>query len=211
MNKPSILIADAQHITRMGLAQILAESYDIYQAENYEDAVDIVREIRPEVLLIDYNTPDGFSFEAILEIKRLAEKIRVIAISSDTDEQRILKVIEYGTNGFLTKECDPDEINLAVRSVLKGERFFCNRVLDIILQKKLQTEDDCEPTSLTERENEITALIAAGYTNKAIADTLHLSPHTVHTHRKNIMRKLNAKSTSDLVLYAVRVGLVKPE
>lgn len=211
MNKPSILIADAQHITRMGLAQILASDYQTYQAESREDALEIVREEKPQVVLIDYNTPEGFSFEDIETIKELADKIKIIAISSDTDEQRVLKVIEYGTNGFLTKECDPDEINLAVRSVLKGERFFCNKVLDIILQKKLTPEDNCEPTSLSERENEITALIAAGLTNKAIADTLHLSPHTIHTHRKNIMRKLNAKSTSDLVLYAVKVGLIKPE
>lgn len=211
MNKPSILIADAQHITRMGLAQILVTDYDTYQAENREDAFEIMREVKPQLVLIDYNTPEGFSFEDIDNIRQLTEKVKIIAISSDTDEQRVLKVIEFGTNGFLTKECDPDEINQAVKAVLKGERFFCNKVLDIILQKKLNPEDNCEPTSLSERENEITGLIASGYTNKAIADTLHLSPHTIHTHRKNIMRKLNAKSTSDLVLYAVKVGLIKPE
>ncbi len=211
MNKPPILIADAQHITRMGLAQILATDYETYPAENREDAFEIIREIQPQIVLIDYNTPEGFSFEDVRTIKKLAEKVKIIAISSDTDEQRVLQVLEFGTNGFLTKECDPDEINQAVCAVLKGERFFCNKVLDIILKKKLNPEDNCEPTSLSERENEITALIASGYTNKAIADTLHLSPHTIHTHRKNIMRKLNAKSTSDLVLYAVKVGLIKPE
>lgn len=210
MDKPSVLIADAQPITRMGLAQILSFSCKILQAGTSKEAFQILENEHPQVVLIDYNAAEGFSFEDVQTIKSLAEKTKIIAISSDTDESRILKVIEFGANGFLTKECDPDEINLAVRSVLKGERFFCNKVLDIILQKKVG-EDDCEPTTLTERENEVTALIAEGLTNKAIADVLHLSPHTVHTHRKNIMRKLNAKSTSDLVLYAVKMGLVKTD
>lgn len=210
MDKSSILIADAQHLTRMGLAQILSFHYTTFEAGNREEAFTTMHTKSPSVVLIDYNSHEGFSFEDIKTIRDLSEKVKIIAISSDTDENRILKVIEFGTNGFLTKECDPDEINQAVRAVLKGERFFCNKVLDVILQKKI-TDDDCEPTSLSERENEITALIAGGYTNKAIADTLHLSPHTVHTHRKNIMRKLNAKSSSDLVLYAVRVGLIRAE
>lgn len=103
----------------------------------------------------------------------------------------------------------------AVFAITKGEKFFCNKIIDAILQKHLYQngeplEEDCAPTSLSPREIEITCLIAEkGFTNKEIAKQLFLSIHTVHTHRKNIMKKLGIRSASELVRYAISTGIIK--
>ena len=121
-------------------------------------------------------------------------------------------VLEKGVEGYLTRECDEDEIIHAIFAIAKGEKFYCNKVMDIILNKQYNPEDNnCEPTTLTQRETEITALIAKGMTNKSIAEQLHLSPHTVHTHRKNILRKLGINSVSELTLYAINIGLIESD
>lgn len=92
----------------------------------------------------------------------------------------------------------------------KTKNFFCNKILDIILAKHLSKEDDdCAPTELTVRELEIVGLIAEGHSTKDIAEELCLSTHTVYTHRKNVMRKLNVNSASELILYAINTGLVR--
>ena len=95
---------------------------------------------------------------------------------------------------------------------LKERSSFCNKVLDIVLNKHLYEgeEENCEPTVLTKRETEITALLASGKTNKEVATELCLSPHTVHTHRKNVMKKLNLRSASDITRYAMNTGLLNP-
>ena len=205
-----VLIADAQQVTRIGLAQLLAGQYQVHEAETPEQAERLLAQHQPQVLLIDYLFP-GFMVADLQRLRQAAPQVRVLAISSDSDEQRILKMLESGVSGYLTKHCKAEEIRLAVQTVSRGEKFFCNKVLDLILKKHVtKDEEDCEPTILTERELEVTGYIAQGLTNKEIAQELHLSPHTVHSHRKNVMRKLKAKSASDIILYAVQIGLIKP-
>lgn len=151
------------------------------------------------------------------ELKNLIASVRnrysglpILLIADTSDASAVLKSIDVGIRGFLTKECDGDEILHAIHSLVKGERFFCNNVLNILLNKNLIEEEDCSPTGLTEREVEIIQEIAGGLTSKQIADKLHISTHTVQTHRKNIMRKLQVGSVSELILYAIRMGLVEP-
>ena len=124
----------------------------------------------------------------------------------------MLKLLESGINGCVTRSCSEDEIINAIFSIAKGEKFFCNKVVDVILNKHLyQKEEDCAATVLSGREAEVTGLIASGLTNKEIATELFLSSHTIHTHRKNIMRKLKLKSVSELTIYAINTGLYNPE
>ena len=111
----------------------------------------------------------------------------------------------------MTFECDEEEIIHAIFAIYKGEKFYCNKVLDIVFNKHLfkKEDDNCEPTNLTVRETEITILITKGNTNKEVAELIHLSPHTIHTHRKNIMKKLGLKSVSELTIYAISTGLIQ--
>jgi DNA-binding NarL/FixJ family response regulator len=123
----------------------------------------------------------------------------------------LFAAVACGVTSFLTKTCDETEIFSAVRAAAKREKFFCSKVLDVLLEKHFPGTDNCAATELSVRETEIVRLVAEGYSSKDIAKMLFLSPHTVHTHRKNILRKLGIGSTSELVLYAVNTGLVKLE
>lgn len=164
-----------------------------------------------DLLVIDYQAGGFDSVSTITRIRQAFPAQKMLVISGVIDNTQVLQVLEQGTEGFLTYECDEAEIVHSIFAIAKGEKFFCNKVLDIILNKHLYNtaEDNCSPTSLSERENEITALIAQGKTSKEIAEQLFLSPHTVHTHRKNIMKKLGVKSASELTLYAINVGLIQ--
>jgi two-component system invasion response regulator UvrY len=100
---------------------------------------------------------------------------------------------------------------MAIQSTAKGEKFFCHKILDIILEKHFAPAPrGLDPTVLTIRETEILKLLAAGYSTQKIADQLHVSPHTIHTHRKSIIRKLNIKSPTEFVIYAMDFGLINP-
>jgi DNA-binding NarL/FixJ family response regulator len=162
-------------------------------------------------VIIDHQCPNYFSIQSVFSVRKRFPEQKMLIISGINNNSDVLQVLEQGTQGYLTHECDEGEIKHAIFSIAKGEKFFCNKVLDIILNKHLYTadEDNCAPTSLTLRENEITSLIAQGFTNKQIAEQLFLSPHTIHSHRKNIMKKLGIKSTSELTVYAINVGLIQ--
>ena len=137
----------------------------------------------------------------------------ILVISNDQQKSRVLTVLETGIHGYVTGECCEDEISRAVVAVAKGEKFFCNKIIDVLLEKKISNgeEPDCEPTILTEREIEISTLLAEGLNGKTVADKLCISHHTVHTHRKNIMKKLKIKTAYELTIYAINTGLIKVE
>ncbi len=123
-------------------------------------------------------------------------------------KENVLKIINSGALGWLTKECEKNEILAALESMARGERFICNKILDVILEKK-HGETNAE-NDLTDREVEIIKLIAERYSNQEIAEKLFISIHTVYTHRKNIMKKLQLKSPVELILYAIDKGIIPP-
>jgi len=143
-------------------------------------------------------------------IKQESPKQKVLVIGDTENAREVLWLLEQGVDGYLTRECDRDEIIHAVFAIIKGERFFCNKVLNILVERHMLKDevDDCSATNLTLREMDITRLIAEGKTSKEIATQLIISQHTVQTHRKNIMRKLKMNSVSELTLYAVNTGLI---
>jgi two-component system invasion response regulator UvrY len=208
-----IIIADTQFIAREGLKSILAAEPDltiVAEAGDKQQMLQLVKKHRPEVVIIDYNNPGFYQAADIVEIKKNSPKTGVMVISSDHSRQNIFEVLEYGVKNFLTKECDRQEIIEAIRATARGEKFFCHKIIDLILEKHIQkNEVDCEPTLLSDRENEVITLIAVGLTNKQIGGKLNLSPHTISTHRKNIMRKLRVNTVSEITMYAFRLGLIK--
>jgi len=213
MQSIRLLLADSQYLIRLGLKSLLARNKHIKivgESSNTEELLTKVHDLQPDVVLMDYKNSHHFNLEDIKEIKTISPSSKMLIISSDDDKNNIFKVIEYGINSFLTKECSEEEIMNAIVATAKNEKFFCNKILDIILAKHLSKEDDdCAPTELTVRELEIVGLIAEGHSTKDIAEELCLSTHTVYTHRKNVMRKLNVNSASELILYAINTGLVR--
>jgi DNA-binding NarL/FixJ family response regulator len=208
-----ILHANSNTLVRAGLKALLKKGGGvdkIWEAEDNDELFEKLQEKQPDLLVMDFDQPGLFHDADVIRVRKEYPDLKVLLISTDEEHSRILALLETGIHGYLTRECDEDEVVSSIFSVAGGEKFYCNKVINIILDKKLapDVEDNCEPTSLSVRETEITTLIAEGMTNKEIAAKLFLSPHTVNTHRKNIMKKLGVNSASGLIMYAVNAGLV---
>lgn len=208
-----ILHANANILMANGLNALIHKGGGVDQLTVCKSEVELFNKLSNmtfDLVVIDPLASGYFDVSTSMKIKQLYPKQKVLIISDIEHPREVLSILEKGVQGYLTRQCDEDEIIHAIFAIARGEKFYCNKVLDIILNKQFDTEDEnCEPTILTERENEITALIASGLTNKEIADQLHLSPHTIHTHRKNIIKKLGVKSVSELTVYAMNVGLIQ--
>lgn len=212
MLKTTILLADAQYLVRVGLRCILSKHSDfevVGEVANEEDLSAALSALQPDVVILDYDGPDNFSRDSINTILANSPAPKILIISEDRDKNAIFKVLESGVQSFLTKTCDEQEIADAVRAAMKGDKFFCTRIVDILLEKSFGKADSCAPTPLSPREIEIVQLVAKGYIAKEIADLLHLSTHTVYTHRKNIMKKLQLQTPSELMLYALNNGILE--
>jgi DNA-binding NarL/FixJ family response regulator len=211
LQSTSILIADSQYLIRFGLRKLLSQIDGLKVIAEAVNDVDLAAELKatqPNVVILDYNQPTHFSTDTVIKIKQISPNTNVLIISDDNQKHGIYQVLEYGVNSYLTKTCGEEEIIDAVKATAKGEKFFCNNVLNYILEKSFPREDDCSPTPLSPREIEVVTLVASGLIAKEIASELNLSTHTIYTHRKNIMKKLNLSSASELVLYAVNNGMV---
>ena len=196
-----------------GLAPILASGGGVEKiqiASKEEEMFELLEQHHYDLLVMDPLDGEAFSANTTHRIRKEHPNLKVLIISKVTSPKEVLAVLEKGVEGYLTRQCDEAEIKHAIFAINKGEKFYCNKVLDIILNKQFgpEEEENCEPTVLSDRETEITVLIAKGLKNKEIADQLCLSHHTVHTHRRNILRKLGVKSASEITLYAMNAGLI---
>jgi len=209
-------VADSNKLIVLGLETVLSNVDDIElvgHAETGEDLLKMVKDDHLDVILMDFTAP-GYNLEFIPEIFKISPCTRVIAITPDQEAATIINALKAGVTSYVKKNCDFDEIIDSVRETSKGSKFFCGKILETIRRDKIDPEDEdltnfnCQPIHLSEREQEIITLIAEGHTNTAIAEQLFLSPHTVNTHRKNIMQKLGIKNTASIVVYAVKANLV---
>lgn len=212
----SIIIADNQYLVRQGLKFLLKKQPNLEllgEVTDEEELLDMLKGIKPDVVVMDYNQEGAFSTETVAKIKIISPLTNILIISADDHKETIYQVLEHGVNSFITKTCDEEEIIDAVKAASKKEKFFCTKVLDYLLEKSFPKSEDvafCAPTPLSPREIEIVQLIAQGLIAKEIADRLCLSTHTIYTHRKNIMKKLQLNSASELMIYAVNHGIIDP-
>ena len=207
------VIADNQPLTVAGLERFLSEKQSIKvvgKVKKGEELVAVVEKFQPSLLIVDYNSPGYVALDDVRNAMASSSKTNVLILSSDNNKASILEALQLGVKGYITKECSLEEVGMAVQATSKGEKFFCHKVLDIIMEKHFNVTPESEPTVLTTRETEILTLIAHGHSTQVIADTLCLSPHTVQTHRKSIIKKLNIKSPTQFVIYAMDLGLLKP-
>lgn len=211
-----VAVADSNKLINLGLDVVLSREADISlvaDCENSEQLSRILKKERVDVVLMDFTAP-GFSLEYIPEIFRISPKTRVVAITPDQEGPTIINALKAGVTSYVKKDCDFDEIRSSVRETARGTKFFCGKILETIRLTDIDPDDEdfknfsCESVQLSEREQEIITLIAEGYTNSAIAEKLFLSPHTVNTHRKNIMHKLGVRNTAAIVVYAIKTNLV---
>jgi len=213
MEKIKVLVADTQYLVRLGIVKILNsdERFEcVGESSNSKELRKDLVETRPDIVTMDYAQEGSFTLEDIKLIKENLPDAKVLIITSDENSQNVFQAIEYGAISFLTRYCDEEEILSALISTAKDEKFICHRVVDIIINKNMgKKKPDCSGVKLTVRELEVMQLTANGLTAKEIASKLFLSLHTVYTHKKNIMKKLNISSSSEMILYAINNGLAR--
>jgi DNA-binding NarL/FixJ family response regulator len=211
MNKISVLIADNQYLIRIGLKHLLSAQKDmtvVGECRNEKELLEKLPTLLPNIVITDHAQAGKFDENTILKIKELSPTTNILIISADKNRQSIYQVLENGVTGFLTKECIDKEILDAVTATAKNERFYCNRVMNHIMEKSFGKEENKEKIPLSDREIEVVKLVVEGKIAKEIAVQLNISTHTVYTHRKNIMKKLKMSTAPELVLYAVENGII---
>lgn len=213
-----VVIADSNYLIRTGLNAILSQVDDfelVGEANSGEQLIDIVQTFHPEVVMLDF-AARNFSVDDIPKVLKRSPKTRLVAITGEQSGITILSALRAGVVSYIKKDCDVHEILDSIRETARGGRFFCGQILQTLRQESIDVNDldildaTCEPVTISERELEVITLIAEGYTNNEIAEKLYLSPHTVNTHRKNIMQKLGVNNTAAIVMYAVKTQLVSP-
>jgi two-component system response regulator NreC len=212
-----ILIADDHGIVRAGLKLLLERIPDmevVGEAADGRDAVRLAQDLRPNVAIVDIGMPLLNGIEAAAQTIRDNERVGVLILSMYKDESYIVKALDAGAKGYLLKDNADDDIERAIRSVSIGRPFFSPSIAQTLLDdyvrlmRERQVQDSYD--LLTEREREVLQLLAEGKSNKEAAAILNVSPYTVETHRTNLMQKLGLHNTAEIVLYAVRKGIITP-
>lgn len=209
-----ILVADDHPLIRHGLRQVLegARFSVCGEAEDGLRAVELAHELRPDVVVMDLHMPGADGLEATRLIRALEAAPQVLVVSAMDSEQLVFGVLEAGARGYVLKSDASRLIPTAVAALAAGETFFSGRISELVLHGFLKPGEmpagSAAAGRLSAREREIVALLASGRTGKEAATTLGISPKTVEAHRTNIMRKLDLHSVAELVLYAVRTGIV---
>ncbi|MBL8237680.1 MAG: response regulator transcription factor [Bryobacterales bacterium] len=208
--KTRILLADDHAVVRQGFRMILGAQPDmeiIGEAGNGREAVSMSEALHPDVVVMDVAMPELNGIEATRRITETAPHTRVLALSMHKDSVYVREILRAGARGYLLKDSIDVDLLAAVRAVAKGEGYLSPGVSDTVLSDYRKHVTD--PLDLlSSREREVLQLIAEGKTNKDIATLLNLSVYTVDAHRGRIMEKLNLHSTSELVRFAVRKGLI---
>jgi len=215
MAKIRILLGDDHTLLRTGLRKILEEQHDwavVAEASDGRDAVRQTLATEPDVVILDIGMPLLNGIEATRQIVRRLPNIRVLILSMHSDEAYIIQALQAGARGYLLKDSADTELIRAVTAVAAGKSFFSPAVAKVMLDdyvRQLAEKGIVDRfESLSEREREIFQLIAEGHSNKETADLLSISPATVETHRAHILQKLDVHNTAELVLYAVRRGVI---
>lgn len=213
MSKLRVIYAEIQPLLVEGLRFILMNSAlakDVHPVQNSDMLNNALLAFEPDILVIDYSIENAFSLSDIMHTLENFPKVKILVISNDLDRSKILSVLEAGIHGYITKSESTEEICNAIRKIMLDGKYFCSFIIDVLVNKQnFQTLILKEEDVLTKREKDIVKHIANGNTNKQIGELLSISHHTVHTHRKNVMKKLGVNSSTELTLYAVNNDLLK--
>ncbi|MCC6690142.1 MAG: response regulator transcription factor [Bacteroidia bacterium] len=214
-----VLVADSNYLTCKGLGTLVSEmdGFDLVsESFDYNELREKLLLYSPDVVIIDFST-ETFTIDALLYIKKNYPQVQIMAVTPQMPPGIMAKALNSGVISYILKDCGKEEMIEALTKTVKGERFLCGKIVDYLINKNLVSNHAkttssvaCEGLNITGREMEIIKYIAEGYSNKEIANKLCLSTHTVTTHRKNIMSKLEVNNTAGVVMFAVRENLLSP-
>ena len=210
-----VMIADDHPLVRSGLRLLLereGEFQVIAEAANGYEAIDLAALHKPDVILLDVGMPRLNGPDAAMSISQKVPSARIVMVSMHSDEAYVLRALKAGARGYLLKASPEADVLAAVRAVAAGNAYFSPSITKLLVEeyvveaRRRGVEDSYDLLSV--REKEILQLLASGKSNRDIADLLHISISTVETHRNNIFQKLHLHNLAELILYAVRKGLI---
>ena len=215
MQKIRVLVVDDHTIVRDGICSLLGLTPDIEvvgEAANGKEALEVLRKLMPDVVLMDLAMPVMGGLEATRQIAKEFPRIKVLALTQYDDREYVFPIIEAGACGFISKMAASSELTSSIRSVYHGDSFLSPSVAKLLVenyQQEASTVRSRDPyEQLTDREREILKLLAEGYATREIANMLTVSPKTVEGHKTSLMAKLDIHSRTDLVKYALRKGII---
>lgn len=215
MSLTNILLVDDHTVIRTGLRLILERQPDfrvVGEASDGREAVAAAARLHPDVIVMDLAMPNLNGIEAARQIAATTPEISIVVLSMHSDEEYVLRALKSGARAYLLKESAEADLISALRAVTSGKSFFSPKVSRMLVEDYVRQLQDREIEDsyelLTGREREILQLVAEGKSNKDIANLLSLSVYTAETHRANIMEKLSLHSVPELILYAVRKGVI---
>ena len=216
--KIRVMIADDHAILRAGLTMLVNAQTDmevVSEAPNGEMAVQVARETRPDVTLLDLTMPGGGGMKALREMVRDCRDIRVLVLTMHDDPAYLRSTLAAGAAGYLLKRAVDAELLAAIRAVHHGGIFVDPRLANVVVQEALAkkfTVDSTRPANiLSNREMQVLKLVAQGYTSAEIAKQIFVGVKTIETYRSRFAEKLGLRTRSDLVRFAVQMGLLTPE
>jgi DNA-binding NarL/FixJ family response regulator len=217
MSKLRLIIADDHEIVRRGLRAAIEELPQceiVAEAKNGQDAVTLARELQPDVVVLDLSMPELNGLEATRQIRRFLPSAQVLILTVHESEQVVREVLDAGAQGYLLKSDAGRDLVAALEALAQKKPFFTSKVAHMVLEGYLNRDAAIPPVEatcrLSDRERQIVQLLAEGKSNKEVAASLYISVRTVETHRNNIMRKMDFRSITDLVRYAIRNNIVTP-
>ena len=210
-----LLLVDDHVVIRSGLRMLLESEADIEvagEAGTGHKALELIGQIKPDLVLMDIGLPDMSGIEVTLRIKQDWPNVAVVALTIHEDEEYFFKMLQVGVNGYVPKRAAPEELLTAIRTAAEGGVYLYPSLAKLLVQDYLVSDREAAANivdGLTDREREVLTHLAEGASNEIIAETLGISPKTVNRHRENIMRKLNLHSRTELVKYAIRKGIIQ--
>jgi DNA-binding NarL/FixJ family response regulator len=212
-----ILLVDDHKIVREGLRSLLEKQPDmkvIAEAGDGRTAVQLTKELLPDVVVMDIAMPDLNGIEAAGRITAEAPGVKVVALSMHAERRFVVRILRAGASGYLVKDCAFEELVRAVRAVIAGQTYLSPDIASIVVKdyiSRLSETNSAFFPLLTVREREVLQLLAEGRSTKGIASSLQVSVKTIETHTRHIMEKLNIRSIAELTKYAIREGLTSLE
>lgn len=211
-NKIKVLLVDDHPVVRKGIVSCLANQENLQivgEAANGDEALLKVRELAPDIVLMDINMPGKNGLEVTEILRKESPRTRVLILSMHGTREYVMRIVKAGARGYVLKDAPTEELIRAIEAVKAGEAFFSPSVARMALNQYVTEADKNDPlTRLSTREREVLVEIAEGKSNKEIAMRLNIGVRTVETHRERIMRKLDIHSVAGLTKFAITHGMV---
>ena len=212
-----ILLVDDHQLILSCLGLLIERQTDmelVGQAQNGHKAIQLVRELSPNIVIMDIVMPEMNGIEATRQIVEKFPDVKVIALTIYQDQRYVIEMLKAGASGYILKSCTSEEFLRGIRAVAANQTYLCADITSIVVKDyvaHLLTDEYSLSSILSDREREVLQLVAEGWTSKEIAARLHLSSRTIEKHRRSVMDKLNSRSVAELTKYAVRAGLTSLE